>query len=154
MIKILMGDILMDNRPFHHWMPEWAQTALKNRVCSNCSTGYSKNDIIAIGFREMEDGSNVLYIEHQCSSCSFRAITTLGKQGQSLESLCYNVLESIKHKKLQTQSKNMEHPGYPEGIDQPWTDKEVKSFLSFVKKSASHEDFLREIGVTLPPEPK
>ncbi|MHA2279325.1 MAG: hypothetical protein ACXAC5_00330 [Promethearchaeota archaeon] len=135
------------SQAFHQWLPEWVHASLNNRSCSQCETAYSKNDIIAVGVRQLEDPAYAMYIEHQCSSCGFRALTTLGKQKEdTLERLCYTILESIKKRKLSEKAKMLQ-----KNIEnKPMTEKEVKNFINFMQTSESHDDFLREIGVTFP----
>lgn len=137
----------MPNKSFHNWLPEWAYASLNRRSCSQCSTKYSKYDIVAVGVRKIEDPGFAMYIEHKCSECGFRALTTLGKQKEdSLEKLCYVILESIKKRKLSEKSKLINK----HTKNAPISDGEVTSFLDFMNDSKSHEDFLREIGVILP----
>jgi hypothetical protein len=137
----------MTERPFYYWLPEWIYAPLDRRCCSQCETKYTKNDITAVGVRKLEDSAYALYVEHQCSSCNFRALTTFGKQKEdSLERLCYVVLESIKKRKITEKAKMLQK----HKDDKPMTEKEVKGFISFMQTSESHEDFLREIGVTFP----
>ena len=138
----------MPNKPFHDYLPEWAYTSLDGRICSQCESKYSKKDIIAVGVRKTEDPNYAMYIEHQCSSCGFRALTTLGKHKEdSLEKLCYTILESIKKRKLSEKSKlTNKH-----STNEPISDGEVTNFLNFINSEKnSHEDFLREIGVVFP----
>lgn len=133
-------------KPFYHWLPEWVQSGLKKRSCSKCEIKYSTQDIIAVGIRQVgEPHECAMYIEHVCSSCGYRALTTFGKEKEnSLEGMCCVVLESIKKKKLTEKSRLLRKQ--KEGN---MTDREVNKFLKFNKK-ASHEDFLKEIGVSLP----
>lgn len=138
----------MPNKPFHNWLPEWACTSLDNRICSQCKSKYSKENIIAVGVRKIEDPNYVMYIEHQCSKCGFRALTILGKHKEdSLEKLCYTILESIKKRKLSEKSKLVNK----HKTNEPISDGEVTKFLNFINsKKNSHDDFLREIGVVFP----
>ena len=137
----------MSERPFHYWLPEWVYATLDRRCCSQCETKYTKSDIIAVGVRKVEDPAYAMYIEHQCSSCGFRALTTFGKQKEdTLERLCYVILESIKKRKLVQKSQTLKRVRN----DKPMTEIEVSKFKNFLQTSESHEDFLREIGVTFP----
>lgn len=133
-------------KPFYHWLPDWVQSGLKKRSCSQCETVYSARDIIAVGIRQINDSHKcAMYVEHVCSSCKFRALTTFGKEKEdNLEGMCCVVLESIKKKKLAEKSRLLRKR--KEGN---MTDGEVDKFLKF-NKEASHEDFLKEIGVSLP----
>lgn len=133
-------------KPFHHWLPDWVRNGLKKRSCSQCKTSYSTQDIIAVGIRQVSEPHEcAMYVEHICSSCGYRALTTFGKEKEdSLEGMCCVILENIKKKKLTEKSRLLRKR--KEGN---MTDREVKKFLNF-NKDASHEDFLKEIGVSLP----
>lgn len=134
-------------KPFYYWLPDWVQNGLKNRSCSQCKMKYSKQDIVAIGIRQVNDPHEcALYVEHACSSCGYRALTTLGKEKEnSLEGMCCSILESIKKKKLVEKSRLLRR--HKEGA---MTDHEVSSFLKLLKNASLHEDFCKEIGVSLP----
>ena len=137
------------NKSFHDWMPDWVNSAIKQKKCSQCSENFTKNGIVAIGIRELDNASYSLYAEHKCMNCDFRAISTLGKQKEeSLEGLCYMIIESIKKYKLARKSKMFQN----KDGSKPMSEKEVKGFINFMQKAASHDDFLREIGVVLPPD--
>ena len=136
------------NKHFHDWMPDWVKSAIKQKKCSQCSENFTKNGIVAIGIRELENASHSLYVEHKCLNCDFRAISSLGKQKESLEGLCYMIIESIKKHKLARKSKMFQN----KDDSKPMSEKEVKGFINFIQKSSSHDDFLREIGVVLPPD--
>lgn len=133
-------------KPFYYWLPDWIQNGLKKRSCTQCKTKYSKQDIVAVGVRQINDPHEcAMYIEHICPSCGYRALTTFGKEKEdSLEGMCCGILESIKRKKLIEKSRLLQKR--KEGT---MTDREVNKFLKFIK-DASHEDFLKEIGVSLP----
>ena len=133
-------------KPFHHWLPDWVQNGLKKRSCSQCQTKYSTQDIVAVGIRQVNNPHEcAMYVEHICPSCGYRALTTFGKEKEdSLEGMCCGILESIKRKKLTEKSRLLRKR--KEGN---MTDKEVSNFLKFVQ-DASHDDFLKEIGVSTP----
>ena len=133
-------------KPLYYWLPDWVHNGLKNRSCSKCKTKYTTPDIVAVGIRQVDDPNEcAMYVEHRCSSCKYRALTTFGKEKEdSLEGMCCVILESIKKKKLAEKSRLLRDQ--KEG---DMTDREVNKFLKF-NKNASHEDFLKEIGVSLP----
>jgi len=136
----------MPNKSFR-WLPEWVYTSLNARTCSQCNSKYSKNDIIAVGVRKIENPNYAMYIEHKCFKCRFRALTTISKRKEdSLEQLCYVILESIKKRKLSEKSKLINK----HKIDEPISDSEVIEFLDFINENTLHDDFLREIGVVFP----
>lgn len=135
-------------KPFYYWLPDWVQTGLKNRACSQCETKYSKQDVTAVGVRQAGDAHEcAMYVEHVCPSCEYRAITTFEREKEdSLEGMCCGILESIKKRKLAEKSRSFRQQ--KKGVI---TDKEVTSFIKFIK-DASHDDFMKEIGVNLPKE--
>ena len=132
-------------KPFHHWLPDWVQSGFNTRSCSQCKTKYSKQDIVAVGIRQVNNPHEcAMYVEHVCPSCGYRALTTCGKEKEnSLEGMCCGILESIKKKKLVEKSRLLRKR--KEGII---TDREVATFLNFIK-NASHADFCKEIGSLL-----
>ncbi len=142
----------MSNNSFYEWLPKWAYSSLQERSCSQCNKNYTKNDIVAIGLRTTEDNSYAMYVEHQCSKCKFRALTILGKQKEdTLEKLCYIILESIKTKKITHKSKLT----HKHKKNNPMTDKEVRKFIKFMNSNQTHADFCKEIGIiTFPKEEK
>lgn len=129
-------------KPFHYWLPDWLQNSFNKRFCSQCKTKYSKQDIVAVGIRQVNDPHEcAMYVEHVCPSCGYRALTTFGKEKEdSLEGMCCSILESIKRKKLVDKSRQLR--GRNKGTI---TDREVSKFLKFIQ-NASHEEFLKEIG--------
>lgn len=133
-------------KPFHYWLPDWVQKGLNKRSCSQCETKYTQNDIVAVGIRQVSEPHEcAMYIEHVCPSCGYRALTTFGKEKESsLEGMCCGILEHIKKKKLADKSRLLRKR--QEGI---MTDREVDGFIKFMK-DASHDDFCKEIGITLP----
>lgn len=133
-------------KPFHYWLPDWIQSGFNKRSCSQCKTRYSRQDIVAVGIRQLNSPHEcAMYVEHVCPSCGYRALTTFGKEKEdSLEGMCCSILENIKRKKLVEKSRLLRKR--KEGNI---TDREVNKFLKFIKY-ASHEDFLKEIGVSLP----
>lgn len=132
----------------YHCLPDWAQRSVRNRKCTRCSKLYKKSDVVAVGIRSLDtDRSKMeptLYVEHLCSNCDYRAITTVIKENTgTLEGLCFSILENIKHKRLLENSKKFgkrkkENPG-------PITDAEVKKFLKSMNDSSTHADFLKII---------
>ena len=136
----------MSKKLISHWLPKWVILATKGRECSKCSLKFSKSDIIAVGIRQ--NGSSVaLYVEHECRDCKYRAMTILGKQKEdTLEKMCYALLEGIKQQKVTEKSAELRKK--KEG---KMTDREVKRMINFIKTTKTHEDLLREMGLS-PPE--
>lgn len=128
-----------------YWLPEWMVSVTKNKKCNKCDAQLFKNDVIAVGIRQNEL-SVALYIEHKCHECQYRAITVLNNQKENtLEKMCYALLESIKQRKIAEKSAELRKK--KEG---KMTDGEVKNMINFIKQAATHEDFLRQIGVPPP----
>jgi len=141
----------MSDNSFHQWLPEWTYAPLQKRKCSQCNKKYTKDNIIAVGIRMTEEDFYAMYLETQCSECGFRALTTLGKQKEdSLEKLCYVILESIKKKKITNKSKMI----HKQMENKPMTDKEVENFIKFIQTNQTHADFCKKIGVTIPKDKK
>ncbi len=132
-------------RNISYWLPEWITSATKNRECNKCASKFHKNDIIAVGIRQ--NGASVaLYVEHECRKCQYRAMTVLGKQKEdTLEKMCYALLESIKQRKISEKSAELRKK--KEG---KMTDREVKRMINFIQKAETHEEFLRQIGMFPP----
>lgn len=137
----------MRKNSISYWTPDWVLTAIYNRLCSECNSKFTKSDIVAVGMREVNSGV-AMYVEHLCKSCGYRAITTLGRQKEeSLEEMCYTLLEGIKRKKIAHRVKELRKK--QEG---KMTDKEVKSMINFIQKAETHEEFLDKMGETQPPK--
>lgn len=137
-------------RSFSYWLPDWIQNTIKKRSCSQCNKRYTTDDIIAVGIRSIDKDSSEcsMYVEHECSSCGYRALTTFGKQKESsLEGMCCSILENIRSKKKAEKSRMLRKR--KEGV---MTECEVTNFLNFMKNNDTHEDFLREIGISPPKE--
>ncbi len=123
-------------------LPKWILSSIRDRVCSQCETKYKKSDIVAVGIRQTKKQYS-LYLEHECSSCKHRALTTVGQNSmQSLEDLCFGILENMRQKRIAAKSCSLKTP--KEG---KMTDHEVRKFLKFVRKAPTHDDVLREIGI-------
>ncbi len=133
-------------KPFYHWLPDWVHSGIKKRSCSQCKTRYSTQDIVATGIRQVgKPYECAMYVEHVCSSCGYRALTTFGKEKEdNLERMCFVILENMKKRKLTEKSRL-----FRSRKKGNMTDGEVNKFLKF-NKNASHDDFLKEIGVSLP----
>ena len=142
----------MAKKSFHYWLPEWVQNSLNHKICGKCSKKYSNKDIVAIGIRESESEENnycSFYVEHKCSSCDYRSLITLNKQKEvSLENMCFTILEGIRKRKLTEKSRAIKK----NTNQNPISDKEMKNFIKFVNNTKTHEEFLKGIGVLLPPK--
>lgn len=113
-------------------------TSISTKSCPRCQKQLNKKDVVAIGIRE-GDTQPCYYIEYQCSKCKGRGITPFNSRIATIEKLCYVLLESVKHQKELSKSKEMEKQNKNTS---PISDKEVKAFMKFLNKSESHEDFL------------
>ena len=123
-------------------MPHWMFSGLKNRFCAKCGEHAQKQDIIGVGIRESGDRS-ILYIEHKCSKCDYREITTMPKRKGTIEELCYVMLEGINQKKVSERSKLFHDK---QKISRSKISKsEVDDLLKFMNASRTHEEFLKYI---------
>lgn len=132
------------NVPFFYNVPSWMIRYISGERCSECGTPVSKKNIIAIGIRQHQNQATP-YIEHECSKCKFRAITSFGghKKG-TLQELCYMLLEELQNKnKIRVAIET-------EGIRKKtkMTDKEVSDFLKRLDKATTYDELLKEIGAT------
>lgn len=133
----------MSKNSISYWLPHWIISSTKGRKCSKCNTKFSRNDIIAVGVRQ--NGKSVAtYIEHECNSCKYRGMIVLGKDKEdTLEKMCYVLLESIKQRKMAEKSAKLR-----EKKEGKMTDCEINKMINFIKGAKTHEDLLRQMGVS------
>lgn len=124
-------------------IPRQMSQGVQTRKCTHCSQHVRKQDVIGIGIREIS-GTNTIFLEHCCSKCEFREITTFsGLNIGSPEEVCYMLLEELQNQKRLNKAK--ETRSIPQS--KPMTNKEVNKFLSFLHKSNNHDDFMSHINV-------
>lgn len=139
----------MPEKPLYYWLPSIFEEKLKGVSCSSCHVEIKLKDIVAIGMRSYDD-KNIFYVEYQCPQCSFRSckLIDINTKAQSIESLCYFLLESIQKKKkiqcVQKRKKNHNKKNSKTNI----SDKEISEIKAFMKTNNSHDDFLKFIGFT------
>ncbi len=131
------------NDNFHDNVPSWIIRYLKGQSCTKCGTAFNKKGIVAIGLRKKRGGASP-YIEHECPECGYRQILRFGHFIDSIEKLCYSLLESIKRRKrianIQEEKQIEKHKS---GL---MSEREISDFLQQLRKSESYEDVLKEIG--------
>ena len=132
----------MFKRPLYSWLPNWAKTALKSKKCKNCGCIYQQKDLLAIGIREVEKYSYSLFAEHECSKCQNRTNTIFRKRDDTLEDVCYGILDHIRAYKIAQKTKEKKSTHNSGTI----SDSEVKAMINFMQKSKNHDDFMRFIG--------
>ncbi|KKN47564.1 hypothetical protein LCGC14_0661690 [marine sediment metagenome] len=130
----------------HLWqyLPRWMVNILNSKSCSQCNERVNKSDVIAVGVRLIEGSSDktTLYVEHACSSCQKRVITSFSKEKQnSVENLCYMLIEQMQQKRELEKSQEISNHDRKEEI----SDEEVVELLEFMEKHNSHEDFMKFI---------
>ena len=138
------GGVNMENKPLYTHVPRWMTTVVESKICEKCRIPFLKTGICAIGIRNFgKDDNTTFYVEHQCSRCSTRVITSFGAQKTgSTEELCYLLIEQMQAQRKVWKSQQLEKGG-EQGIIK---DKEVKELLDFINHSISHDDFLKFIG--------
>mgnify|MGYP001582107566 CR=1 FL=1 len=133
----------MSHKMFYTSLPDWICSLIESKSCLNCSIDCKKGGIIAAGIRQLDPSTHSMFIEHKCVACEHRTVINIGRQkDNSLEGLCVAMLEQIRRQKATERSKFLRHPHNKK----PMTDKEVKSFLKKMNKSAFFEDFMKDIG--------
>jgi len=134
------------NKSISNCVPRWMSKVIENKVCERCQQSAAKEDICAVGIRAFgRKKDTTFYVEHQCSKCQVRIITSFGAQKTgSAEELCYILLEQLQTQRRLQKAREFE----PESIGKI-RDEEVESFLSFMNENESHEDFMKFIGSKL-----
>ena len=140
----IKGGINMDI-PIHEYIPHWMSTIVESKTCNKCQCPSTRKDICAIGIRSFDQSNRtIFYVEHQCSECQTRIITSFGAQKTgSIEELCYLLLEQMQSRRSLEKSLDTKRSQDLDGIK----DNEVESLLRFMNKNQSHEEFMRFIGI-------
>ena len=115
---------------------------MRGRKCNKCDAICKESDIVGINIRETEGFNFKFCVERICHSCQWRSITKFDKKESTLEGMCYFILEQIRQKKLAVKSKGRKKRSGP------ITDLEVKKMLEFIRNSKSHDDLLKQLGVS------
>ena len=135
------------------YLPRWIISIFETKVCSHCDELADKKDIVAVGVRIVEGSTDkyTLYVEHACSHCRKRVITSFSKEKQcSVEDLCYMLIEQMQHKKELDKSRTLSDHGKNETI----SDEEVKELSDFMGTNDSHEEFMKFIHAFKLPKDK
>lgn len=131
-------------KPLYNSIPSWMLAKIKNKKCDKCGIPTRKENIISIGFRQVERG-NVIYLEHKCSGCDYRSLTYCSND-KTLEEMCYIIIESIQQKrqidKVNKKAKNNKLQ------KNPLTEKEAKDFKEFMDNCNNFDDLLKHIGAS------
>jgi len=141
-------------KPLNCHLPKWAVDIVESTSCIHCKRKAARNDIVAIGIREINSKSKncSLYVEHQCLKCGKRKITSFGGHvSASLEDLCYILLERT-HKNRQLEAsarrskiKKSRRGRVSRSIKNRITRQELDDMKKFLKQSDTHDDFLKYI---------
>ena len=130
------------NDRFHDNVPSWIIRYMKGQFCNKCSAAFNKKGIIAVGLRKKDSGASP-YIEHECHNCGYRQILRFGHIIDTIEKLCYSLLEGIKRRKrianIQQEKQSTSKPN-------KMTEQEIDDFLQRLRQSKNYEDVLKEIG--------
>lgn len=139
----------MKNKPLYQDLPDWVFDGIKDNSCCQCDNPFNKDTIVAIGIRQVKK-SIAFFVEHQCSKCGFRAITSFGREKEnSLENMCHTLLRHINSQKVVQNAL-----GFKKHLSEPMTDQEVVQFIKFVQNNETHDEFLKEIKATNPNDNK
>jgi len=134
--------------PLYACVPTWITRLVETKKCYKCKTKVTRKNICAIGIRTCGSNQNTVYVEHLCSNCDKRTVTSFSKEKLgSVEELCYMLVEQIHSNNKLTKARKLEqnHEGSIE-------DEEVESLVSFMDNAESFEDLLKYIGSPqLPP---
>lgn len=147
-----MGDAKMDNKqPLHTCIPRWITSIVETKKCYKCNSKVNKKDICAVGIRMFGKSQSTVYVEHTCSKCKARTVTSFAKEKQaSVEDLCYMLIEQIHNKRRIRKSQELKEQFRGDQIE----DEEVATFIDFMNKAESFDDVMKFIGSSkLPPEP-
>lgn len=136
--------------PFHENIPLWISNYIEGKECRECKNVITKKDIIAIGIRKITDKNMTPFIEHNCSKCHSRAITSFGGHQQgNMEEICHLLLSQIKINKskpaiignIQARIKERSNKNTT-----PISEEEASKFVKYLQKSKNHENFMKQIG--------
>jgi hypothetical protein len=139
-----------ENKPLHHWLPSKIDNKLKGLTCQTCGNIIKKDNIIAVGVRSTDKDRNVMYIEYQCPNgrCGYRACKLFENKGvNSLEELCYFLLEEIQKRKKVDNAKEYTKSQSHRISNSKITDKEMAELREFMTGQSNHDEFLKFIGI-------
>lgn len=134
----------MENKePLYSLVPNWITRIVETKKCSKCQTKVRKSSICAVGVRTIDLDKSTVYVEHACSKCGERTITSFSREkSASVEELCYMLIEQIHNARRLKKSVGLQNRVRVDPIQ----DQEVASLLDMMDRAESYEDFLKYIG--------
>ena len=131
--------------------PSWILKIIEKKKCAECGAIVKKTDICAIGIRKVTEEKNTLYVEHLCSKCAKRTITSLAKEKvDGVEGLCYLLIEEMHNlRKIENSSKRRKTNKKGSISDQ-----EFKDMVKFLNNNDTHLEFMKYIGINVKNESK
>lgn len=146
----------MDRKqPLYSCIPRWITSIVETKKCYKCKTPVSRKNICAIGIRSIgaaEDNHNTVYVEHACSKCEARTVTSFSKEQMgTVEHLCYMLIGQVHNNRRVQKARQLEDQFQGGQIGE----EEADSLVKFMEDSESFDDLLKYIGAPeLPPDPK
>ena len=119
---------------------------LAEKECPRCFYSHQNSSVCAVGMRQLNKTKFALYVEFKCNKCDNKLIINMYRKDDSLEDLCFSLLESIQRNRISSKSKKRSK-NKDKKENTPITDKEVNSFLKFMNKSKNHDDFLKGMKI-------
>ena len=127
----------------HQSLPERILNSVKKTNCHQCHEVLVHSDIISVGIRRFKN-KHALFVEFCCQNCGYREITAIDTKYNTVEDLCYMLLEEVQRKRKLNKTKQQKTGKNQSKISQ----KEMQDFIQFVRKVPTHEEFMKEIGVS------
>ena len=124
-------------------LPDWVLNSVKKNNCHQCQEILTHTDLISVGIRRFKN-KHSLFVEFCCQHCGYREITAIETKYNTVEDLCYILLEEVQRKrKLHKSHQHHQKTGKNQSkISQ----KEMQDFINFVRKVPTHDEFMKEIG--------
>lgn len=139
---------------FYKCVPKWIIRIIESRKCYHCDKLAQRIEIEAFGIRKVMNGNlSTFYVEHCCSNCNKRTITSFGRERQAAPvDLAYEIIEYEQNQRRLRKVKALENVKRTGDIEP----EEIQQLLEFMNRTDTHEDFMRFIGAynieTLPDE--
>lgn len=127
--------------------PNWILKIIEQKKCASCGADVKKTGICAIGIRTVKENKNknALYVEHMCSNCSSRTISSFQEKVDTVEQLCYLLIEEIHNRKKLEKAKRTKKPNKTGVI----SEEEYEEVMKFLKNNDDHSEFLKYIGMNI-----
>ncbi len=133
-----------------YWVPRWMDNSIKSKKCSQCDCKMTKNNIMAMGIRQLSDGSTAIYTENSCLKCNHREVTAYNTEGGgNIQDLCCAILEEGRRKRRIEKAIELREKSHvrPVGKEEaPISISELNEVKNELNSTESHEDFLKFIG--------